>query len=135
VRQHDPGRFLASAGLAIALLGATASARARPAAGVEFATEAKLLLTLVTSDTAGRVGPFPEKLPAVTRRRSLPATSRDLSPAERAAPMRELHSDLGHMEIVTSGKVLPVLLRRSPLQAVKAPPRFTKRKKRQGTDP
>jgi hypothetical protein len=33
------------------------------------------------------------------------------------------------MEIVTTGKVLPVLLHRSPLKAVKAPPRFVKRKK------
>jgi hypothetical protein len=38
----------------------------------------------------------------------------------------EIASDLGHMEIVTTGKVLPVLLRRSPLRAVKAPPKFVK---------
>jgi hypothetical protein len=41
----------------------------------------------------------------------------------------EIASDLGHMEIVTTGKVLPVLLHRSPLKAVKAPPRFVKPQK------
>jgi hypothetical protein len=33
------------------------------------------------------------------------------------------------MEIVTTGKVLPVLLHRSALKSVKAPPQFIKRKK------
>ena len=38
--------------------------------------------------------------------------------------MLEIHSDLGHMEIVTSGKVLPALLRRSQLKQVKPPPKL-----------
>jgi hypothetical protein len=77
-------------------------------------------LTLVTKDTASRVPPFLEKIPE---------TYRDLTPAERNAPVLEIGSDLSHMEIITTGKVLPVLLHRSPLRAVKAPPRFVRRKK------
>jgi hypothetical protein len=86
-------------------------------------------MTLVSKDTANRVAPFLEKVPAAKRRASLPETYRDLTPAERNAPVLEIASDLGHMEIVTTGKVLPVLLHRSPLKAVKAPPRFVKPKK------
>jgi hypothetical protein len=85
-------------------------------------------LTLVSRDTASRVGPFLEPLPEVKRRTRLPETYRDLTPAERTVPVLEIHSDLGHMEIIATGKVLPVLLQRSPLKAVKAPPRFTKRR-------
>ena len=85
-------------------------------------------LTLVSKDTANRVAPFLEKIPTAKRRTSLPETYRDLTPAERNVPVLEITSDLGHMEIVTTGKVLPVLLHRSPLKAVK-PPRFVTRKK------
>jgi hypothetical protein len=85
-------------------------------------------LTLVSKDTANRVAPFLEKIPTARRRTSLPETYRDLTPAERNVPVLEITSDLGHMEIVTTGKVLPVLLHRSPLKAVK-PPRFVTRKK------
>jgi len=87
-------------------------------------------MTLVSKDTASRVAPFIEKLTTVKRRASLPETYRDLTPAERNAPVLEIASDLSHMEIVTTGKVLPVLLHRSALKAVK-PPRFVKRKKRE----
>ncbi len=89
-------------------------------------------MTLVSKDTANRVASFLEKVSAATRRASLPETYRDLTPAERKTPVLEIASDLGHMEIVTSGKVLPVLLHRSPLGPVKAPPRFVKPKKNQG---
>ena len=85
-------------------------------------------MTLVSKDTANRVGPFLDGLTAVKRRSSLPETYHDLTPVERAAPVLEIKSDLGHMEIVTTGKVLPVLLHRSSLKSVK-PPRFVKRKK------
>jgi hypothetical protein len=85
-------------------------------------------MTLVSKDTANRVTSFLEGLPLAKRRASLPETYRDLTPAERIAPVLEIHSDLGHMEIITSGKVLPVLLHRSALKAVR-PPRFVKRMK------
>jgi hypothetical protein len=89
-------------------------------------------MTLVSKDTANRVAQFLEKIPAVKRRANLPETYRDLTPAERSAPVLEIASDLGHMEIITTGQVLPVLLHRSPLKAVKAPPKFVKPKKSDG---
>ena len=89
-------------------------------------------MTLVSKDTASRVAPFLEKIPTAKRRAALPETYRDLTPAERDVPVLEIASDLGHMEIVTSGKVLPVLLPRSPLKQVKAPGRFVKRKDSEG---
>jgi len=85
-------------------------------------------MTLVSRDTASRVEPFLEGLPGVKRRSRLPETYRKLSAVERTVPVLEIHSDLGHMDIVTSGKVLPVLLHRTSLKLVK-PPRFVKRKK------
>jgi hypothetical protein len=88
-------------------------------------------MTLVSKDTANRVAPFLEKVPAAKRRASLPETYRDLTPAERNAPVLEISSELGHMEIVTTGTVLPVLLHRSPLGHVK-PPRFVKRQQSEG---
>jgi hypothetical protein len=91
-------------------------------------------MTLVSKDTANRVAPFLEKVPTVKRRAALPETYRDLTPAERTAPVLEIGSDLSHMEIVTTGKVLPVLLHRSALKAVKAPPRFVKPPKRDGKE-
>lgn len=86
-------------------------------------------LTLVSKDTANRVAAFLAAFPAARRRSSLPAIYRELSPSERTVPVLEIASDLGHMEIITGGKVLPVLLQRSPLKAVKPPARFTRIKK------
>jgi hypothetical protein len=85
-------------------------------------------LSLVSKDTASRVAPFLDKLPAVRRRTDLPETLHDLTPAERKVAVLELQPDLSHMEIITSGKVLPVLLQRSPLKPVKAPPRYVRHK-------
>lgn len=78
-------------------------------------------MTLVSKDTASRVPAFLEKIPGVKRRTRLPASYRDLTTVEKDAPVLEIGSNLGHMEIVTSGKVLPVLLHRSPLKSIKAP--------------
>jgi hypothetical protein len=85
-------------------------------------------MTLVSRDTASRVGPFLEKLPNAKRRAHLPETLYQLTSAERRAPVLEIRSDLGHMDLVTTGKVLPILLRRSPLVQVR-PPKAVKHRK------
>ena len=90
-------------------------------------------LTLVSKDTASRVPPFLEKLPAAKRRASLPGSYKDLTAAERSVPVLEITSRLGHMEIVTSGKVLPVLLHRSPLRTLKAVPKVANPAKSDGS--
>lgn len=86
-------------------------------------------MTLVSKDTTSRVTPFLAQVPLAKRRASLPETYRDFTPTERTVAVLEIHSDLGHMEIVTSGKVLPVLLRRSQLGQVKAPPKLASKRK------
>jgi hypothetical protein len=81
-------------------------------------------LTLVSRDTAGHAAGFlahlPAHLPKAKRRAHLPARFRDLTPAERTAPVLEIASQLSHMEIVTSGRVLPLVLRRSSLRPIAA---------------
>lgn len=85
-------------------------------------------LTLVSRDTASHAEGFLAGLTGARRRARLPARYRDLSPAEKTAPVLEIGSQLGHMEIVTSGRVLPVVLRRSPLHALAGPAKGTKNK-------
>jgi hypothetical protein len=82
-------------------------------------------MTLVTKDTATRAEPFLAQIPTAKRRAELPEELHELSPIERRAQVLEIHPDLSHMEIITTGKVLPVLLRRSQLAQVRAP-RFGK---------
>jgi hypothetical protein len=84
-------------------------------------------MTLVSQDTAKRATTFVASIEGARRRAALPATYRDFNPAEKAAPVLEISSALSHMDIVLSGKVLPVLLHRSPLKSLK-PPRFAKPK-------
>jgi hypothetical protein len=90
-------------------------------------------LTLVSKDTASRVPPFLAKIPAAKRRARLPESYKDLTVAERNVPVLEIASALGHMEIVTSGKVLPVLLHRSPLRTLKVPSKVAKSAKPDGS--
>ena len=82
-------------------------------------------MTLVTKDTVKHAVPFLAEIPSARRRARLPEAYHDLCRAEQGAEVLEIASGLGHMEIITSGKVLPVLLHRSALRSVKAPPKFT----------
>jgi hypothetical protein len=86
-------------------------------------------MTLVSKDTANRAAPFLAGIAGARRRAALPETYRALTASEKTVRVLEIASDLGHMEIVTSGKVLPVLLHRSPLRSVKVPASGTKPKK------
>jgi hypothetical protein len=92
-------------------------------------------LTLVSRDTAGRAAGFLAHLPSAKRRARLPARFRDLTAAEKNAPVLELTSPLSHMEIVTSGKVLPIVLRRSPLLPIAATASLTKGRTGKGSVP
>lgn len=91
-------------------------------------------MTLVSQDTAKRATTFVAAVEGAKRRRALPGTYRDFTPVEKSAPVLEISSALSHMDIVTSGKVLPVLLHRSPLKSLK-PPRFVRPKPNPYQDP
>jgi len=85
-------------------------------------------MTLVSHDTSKRAATFLESIEGAKRRSALPETYRDLTAGEKNVPVLDIASaGLSHMEIVTSGKVLPVLLHRSALRSIK-PPRFVKPK-------
>ena len=74
--------------------------------------------------------PWRRRILAAKRRATLPESYKDLTAAERNVTVLEITSDLGHMEIVTSGKVLPVVLHRSPLRTLKVAPKITKPRRR-----
>ena len=76
-------------------------------------------MTLVVKGTAKWADPFVQAIPdAVT----VPDIPRQLTRAERGARVLSLRSQYGHFELITEGKVLPVLLGRTPLTAVRRPP-------------
>jgi hypothetical protein len=85
-------------------------------------------ITLVSQDTAIRSAAFIGQIEGAKRRPKLPEDYRDFSIVERKVRVLDIVSELGHMDIVTSGRVLPVLLHRTPLKAVK-PPKFLPPKK------
>lgn len=84
-------------------------------------------LTLVSADTAKRAASFLESIEGARRRAALPENYRQLTPVEKKVPVLDIAAGIGHMEIITTGKVLPVLLHRSSLRTIK-PPRFIKPK-------
>jgi hypothetical protein len=85
-------------------------------------------MTLVSNDTTSRAVSFLQKIPTARRRATLPEAYRDFIAAEKNVPVLEVVSNLSHMEIITSGKVLPVMLRRSPLRQIMAPPQLINKK-------
>lgn len=84
-------------------------------------------LTLVSHDTTKRAAVFLEAIEGAKRRAALPENYRELTAIEKKVPVLDISAAISHMEIVTGGKVLPVLLHRSPLRTIK-PPRFIKPK-------
>jgi hypothetical protein len=79
-------------------------------------------MTLVVRGTAKRADPFVHAFPDAVTLPEIPASLDDLSPDERDAKLLCLRSQYGHFEIVTEGKVLPVLLGRAALPALRRPP-------------
>jgi hypothetical protein len=74
-------------------------------------------MTLVARGTAKWAEPFARDAGAVVRD-AIPAAFEELGPRERAAKLLYLRSQYGHMELVSDGKVLPVLLRRTGLKRI-----------------
>lgn len=69
-------------------------------------------LTLVANDTTRWVEPFVKRLTDAQTALKLPETLEELPPLQRDARVLYLRSQFGHMEIVTNGKVLPLVLQR-----------------------
>jgi hypothetical protein len=79
-------------------------------------------MTLVVKGTAKWADPFVRALPDALTVPEIPRQIAQLSRAERGVRVLSLRSQYGHFELVTEGKVLPVLLGRTPLVAVRSVP-------------
>jgi hypothetical protein len=73
-------------------------------------------LIVVGADTADRSEKFLDKYPFAVARDDMPASSGDFKRREKSAKLLYVRSQYGHMQIVTGGKVIPVLLRLTPLK-------------------
>jgi hypothetical protein len=78
-------------------------------------------LIVVGSDTATASASFTKKYPFAVTREKMPASSDDFTKREKKAKLLYIRSQYGHMEIVTGGKVIPSLLRLTPLRRLGTP--------------
>lgn len=75
-------------------------------------------LTLVTRGTGEWADPLLVRVPGAERVAQIPDRFGDLTAKQRAARLLDFSSQYGHMEIVTSGKTIPLILRRTPLTGI-----------------
>jgi hypothetical protein len=73
-------------------------------------------LIVVGSDTATESKAFVRQYPFAVARDTMPATIAGFTKREKTARLLYVRSQYGHMQIVTSGKVIPLLLRLTPLR-------------------
>jgi hypothetical protein len=79
-------------------------------------------LIVVGADTAEESTAFTRRYPFAVTREQMPASTGELSRREKRAKLLYIHSQFGHMQIVKSGKVIPLLLRLTPLVRLGAAP-------------
>lgn len=75
-------------------------------------------LIVIASDTAESSRGFAKKYKFAVAREKMPASIDGFTKRERRAKLLYVRSQYGHMQIVTNGKVIPLLLRVSPLKAL-----------------
>jgi hypothetical protein len=73
-------------------------------------------LTMVGENTATKAEAFLRQFKVVVRRKKIPNRFSDFTKKERTARILYMRSQYTHMQIVLSGKVIPLLLRRTPLK-------------------
>ncbi len=73
-------------------------------------------LIVIGSDTATESAAFVRQYPFAVARDQMPATIAGFSKRQKTAKLLYVRSQYGHMQIVTSGKVIPLLLRLTPLR-------------------
>ncbi len=77
-------------------------------------------LIMVGSDTAESSKGFVSRYKFAVTREKLPASASDFSKKERGAKLLYVRSQYDHMSMVTNGKVIPLLLKVTPLKALGA---------------
>ncbi len=75
-------------------------------------------MILVGEDTGMKSKEFAKKYKFAVVRDQLPDTTSGFTKKEKKAKLLYIRSQYGHMEIVTGGKVIPMLLRLTPLKAL-----------------
>lgn len=85
-------------------------------------------MTLVVRGTAKWAEPFVRSRRYAITVARIPDALEELSRRERTARLLALRSQFGHFELITDGRVLPLLLRRTPLSAVPALPALPPRR-------
>jgi len=75
-------------------------------------------MVLVASDTWRQSSQLARRIYGTARRRGIPATASSFTPRETHARLLYLVSQYNHEEMISGGKVIPVLLEISPLMAV-----------------
>jgi len=75
-------------------------------------------LIVVAASTAEESSSFARRYRFAVARERMPSSAGDLTRRERGAKLLYIHSQFEHMSIVTSGKVIPLLLRVTPLKAL-----------------
>ncbi len=78
-------------------------------------------MILVANLTRPESSRFARHIYGAARRRSIPAKASSFTPRETTARLLYLRSQYDHNEIVTGGKVIPLLLQISPLRPVNVP--------------
>ncbi len=78
-------------------------------------------MTLIAAGTKKWTEPFIKRFHRVAVRDNIPDRIEELSKRERLAKLLYLRSQYGHMELVTEGKTIPVLLRRTALRVLPEP--------------
>jgi hypothetical protein len=79
-------------------------------------------ITIVGEDTSGRAQAFLQQFKGVVRMKKVPGSWDDFQKVHRTARVLYIQSQFGHMELVSSGRVIPLLLRRTPLRPLGEPP-------------
>jgi hypothetical protein len=75
-------------------------------------------MVLVSSETRWQSNQFAHRITGTARRKSIPARSSSFTSRETHARLLYLRSQYDHNEIVSSGKVIPVLLQITPIGAL-----------------
>jgi len=75
-------------------------------------------LIVVGAGTAAESSSFAKKYKFAVGREKVPEAISDFSKREKGAKLLYIRSQFEHMQIVTSGKVIPLLLRLTPLKAL-----------------
>jgi hypothetical protein len=78
-------------------------------------------ITIVGQDTSGRAQAFLRQFKQVVRMARVPGSFAELDRRQRTARVLYMQSQYGHMQLVASGKVIPLLLRRTPLKPIGTP--------------